>query len=330
MRGELVVVFGGSGFIGKQVVRALAKRGARVRVVMRRPHLGHELRVAGDVGQVQLVQGNVRFPESVERALDGADAAVNLVAVLNESGKQSFEALHVEGARAIAEACAKRGVRRLVHISALGASPGGAKYARTKYRGERAVLEQMSGATILRPSLVFGAEDAFFNRFAAMAQTMSALPLGFLPLIGGGKTRFQPIFVGDVADAVCAALEKHDARGRVYELGGPGVYSFKELMQFILRHIDRRVPLLPIPFFIAGPMGAIFEAVFKLAPFAEPPITSGQVAMLKRDNIVGADPNAETIDELGVAPLETIEAIAPGYLWRFRPYGQFQTRQNPT
>jgi len=329
MRGELVVVFGGSGFIGKQVVRALAQRGARIRAVMRRPNLGHELRVMGDVGQVQLMQGNIRFPESVERALDGADAVVNLVAVLSESGKQSFEALHIEGARAIAEACAKRGVKRLVHVSALGAGPSGAKYARTKYRGERAVLEQTPGATILRPSIVFGPEDAFFNRFGAMAQAMSAVPFGFLPLIGGGKTRFQPIFVGDVADAVCAALAQPEARGRVYELGGPGIYTFKELMQFLLSQIDRRVPLAPIPFFLAQPLGVILEGLFKLVPFADPPLTGDQVAMLKRDNIVGADPNADTIAELGVAPLETIESITPNYLWRFRPYGQFQTRQNP-
>lgn len=329
MRGELVVVFGGSGFIGKQVVRALAKRGARVRAVMRRPHLGHELRVMGDVGQIQVMQGNVRFPESVERALEGADAVVNLVAVLHESGKQNFEALHVEGARTIAEACAKRGVKRLVHMSALGAAPAGANYARTKYRGERAVLEHVPGATMLRPSIVFGPEDAFFNRFGAMAQVADAIPLGALPLIGGGKTRFQPIFVGDVAEAVCAALEKHEARGRVYELGGPRIYTFKELMQFLLAQINRRVPLLPIPFFLAQAMGAVLGTLFKLVPAAAPPLTSDQVAMLKRDNVVGADPSADTIEDLGVGPLETIEAITPTYLWRFRPYGQFQTRQNP-
>src|SRR5262245_23506126 len=190
---DLVVVFGGSGFIGKQVVRALAKRGRRVRVAMRRPHLGNELRVMGDVGQIQLVQANLRFPESVDAALEGADAIVNLVAVLSERGKQNFEALHVEGARAVAEAAARRGIRRLVHFSALGAAPRGARYARSKYRGERVVLEAVPSATILRPSIVFGPEDHFFNRFAEMARNPALHGfLGCIPLIGGGKTRFQP------------------------------------------------------------------------------------------------------------------------------------------
>ncbi|HRK65663.1 MAG TPA: NAD(P)H-binding protein, partial [Terricaulis sp.] len=174
---ELVVVFGGSGFVGRQVVRALAKRGKRVRIAMRRPHLGHELRVMGDVGQIQLVQANVRFPQSVEAALEGADAVVNLVGVLHESGKQNFEAMHVEAARTIAEAAAKRGITRIVHMSALGAAPKGARYAKSKYQGERAVLEAAPSATILRPSIVFGLEDHFFNRFGAMAQTAAAIPV---------------------------------------------------------------------------------------------------------------------------------------------------------
>jgi NADH dehydrogenase len=329
MRGDLVVVFGGSGFIGKQVVRALARRGARVRVAMRRPHLGHELRVMGDVGQIQLVQANLRFPASIETALEGADAIVNLVAVLNESGKQTFAALHVDGARAVAEAAAKHGVKRLVHISALGAAPTGARYARTKYAGERAVREAVPNATILRPSIVFGPEDHFFNRFGAMAQTAAAIPVfGGLPLIGGGKTKFQPIFVGDVADAVCAALERPEARGRVYELGGPRIYTFRQLMEFVRAETSRRVPLLPLPFFIAHPFGLLLGWFFSLIPFADPPLTGDQVTMLKRDNIVGADSGAGAIQDLGVTNLETIEAIAPTYLWRFRPYGQFQTRQN--
>ncbi len=330
MREQLVVVFGGSGFIGKQVVRALAKRGARVRIAMRRPHLGHELRVMGDVGQIQLMQANVRFRESVDAALEGADAVVNLVAILNESGPQTFEALHVEGARAVAEAAAKRGITRMVHISALGAAPKGANYARSKYAGERAVLEALPSATILRPSIVFGPEDHFFNRFGQMMRNPWLFGmLGTVPLIGGGKTKFQPVFVGDVADAVCAALSDPGAQGRVYELGGPRVYTFKELMQYIARETARRVPLAPLPFFIAHPMGLLLSWVFALYPFADPPLTGDQVTMLKRDNIVGADPAARTIQDLGVTQLETVEAITPSYLWRFRPYGQFQTRQNP-
>lgn len=328
MSGDLVVVFGGSGFIGKQVVRALAKRGARVRVAMRHPHLGNELRVMGDVGQIQIVQANVRFPDSIDAALEGADAVVNLVAVLHDNGKQGFEALHVDAARAIAEAAAKSGIKRVVHFSALGAAPKGARYARTKYAGERAVQEAVPTATILRPSIVFGPEDHFFNRFGQMAQTASAVaPFGALPLIGGGKTRFQPVFVGDVADAVCAALETRDAQGRVYELGGPRVYTFRQLMEFVRAATDRRVWLASIPFFIAHPLGLLLGGLFSLIPFADAPLTGDQVTMLKRDNVVGADPGAGTIQDLGVTSLESIEAITPTYLWRFRPYGQFQTRQ---
>jgi len=330
MRNELVVVFGGSGFIGQHVVRALAKRGARVRVAMRRPHLGHELRVLGDVGQVQLMQANVRFPESVDAAMEGATAVVNLVAVLHEQGKQSFEALHVEGARAIAEAAAKHGVKKFAHVSALGAAPRGARYARSKFEGETAIRDALPSATILRPSIVFGPEDAFFNRFGAMAQTAAAFrPFGALPLIGGGNTKFQPIFVGDVADAVVAALETDGARGRTYELGGPSVYSFKQLLDYIRRETDRNVPYLPLPFFIAQPLGLLIQWGFKLIPFAAPPLTGDQVSMLRRDNVVGADPEALKIQDLGVTQLESVEAIVPSYLWRFRPYGQFQTKQNP-
>jgi NADH dehydrogenase len=328
---DLVVVFGGSGFVGKQVVRALAKRGKRVRVPMRRPHLGHDLRVMGDVGQIQLVQANVRYPESIDRALDGADAVVNLVAVLSEQGKQNFETLHVDAARAIAESAARFGIKRVVHVSALGAAPKGARYARTKYRGERAVLEAVPSAAILRPSIVFGPEDNFFNRFAAMAQTAAAIPLfGGLPLIGGGHTKFQPVFVGDVAEAVCAAIDRDDARGRVFELGGPRVYTFRQLLEFVVDQTNRRVPLVPLPFYVAHPLGLLLDWAFKLNPFAEPPLTGDQVTMLKRDNIVGAEAGLGTIQDLGVTALESVEAIAPTYLWRFRPHGQFQTKQGAT
>lgn len=325
---ELVVVFGGSGFVGKQVVRALAKRGKRVRVAMRRPHLGNELRVMGDVGQIQLVQANVRFPESVDRALEDADAVINLVGVLSEKGRQNFEALHVEAAAAIAEAAARRGIRRFVQVSALGAAPKGARYARTKYRGERVVLEAVPTATVLRPSIVFGPEDEFFNRFAAMAQAAAAIPLvGGLPLIGGGKTRFQPVFVGDVADAACAALDQEGARGKVFELGGPRVYTFKEVLEFVVEQTDRHVPLLPLPYFIAHPLGLLLDWAFKLVPFVDPPLTGDQVTMLKRDNVVGLEPGVGTIQDLGITTLESVESIAPTYLWRFRPHGQFQARQ---
>jgi NADH dehydrogenase len=228
----------------------------------------------------------------------------------------------VDAARAIAEAAARRGVTRLAHVSALGAAPKGARYARIKYRGERAVLDALPSAVILRPSIVFGPEDHFFNRFARMAALSPALPL-----IGGGKTRFQPVFVGDVAEAVCAALDRREAQGRVYELGGPAVYSFKQLLQYITAEIDRPRALITLPFVLAHPLGLVVGWAFSLIPFAAPPLTGDQVAMLKRDSVVGADPAAGTIHDLGVVSLESVEAIAPTYLWRFRPYGQFQTRQ---
>ena len=327
--GDLVVVFGGSGFIGKQVVRALAKRGYRVRIAIRRPHLGAELRVMGDVGQVQLVQANVRFPQSIDAALEEAHAVVNLVSTMYESGNQNFETLNVEAAQAIAEAASKRGITRIVQMSALGAAPRGARYARSKYRGERAVLAAAPTATILRPSVVFGPEDTFFNRFAEMARNPWLYGMGgTMPLIGGGKTKFQPIFVGDVADAVVAALSKREAQGRVYELGGPRTYTFKQLLQFVCDETDRHPVMLPLASVIAHPIGVIANWVFGLLPW-DPPLTGDQVTMLKRDNIVGADPSAHTIQDLGVTSLESIEAIGPSYLWRFRPYGQFQTKQNP-
>jgi NADH dehydrogenase len=318
---DLVVVFGGSGFVGRHVVRALAKAGKRVRVAMRRPHVGQDLRVLGDVGQIQLVQANVRFPESVARALEGADAVVNLVGVLAENGKQNFRTLHVDAPRIIAEAAAAHGVRRMAHVSSLGAGPKGSRYARTKFEGEQRVREVLSEAVILRPSIIFGPGDSFFNRFAEMATMAPALPL-----IGGGKTKFQPVFVGDVADAAVAALDRADARGRVFELGGPRVYSFKQLLQYVLAETDRPRPFLALPFLIAHPLGLLLEWAFKLVPFVDPPLTGDQVTSLHRDSIVGDDPSAGTLADLGVATLESVESIVPEYLWRFRPHGQFQSK----
>lgn len=329
-QGDLITVFGGSGFVGKQVVRALAKRGYRVRVAMRRPHLGQDIRVLGDVGQIQLVQANVRFPDSVAAALEGAAGVVNLIGVLHEAGKQNFETMHVDAARTIAEAAAARGIKAMAQISAIGAAPKGARYARTKYRGEEAVREALPSATILRPSVIFGPGDGFFNRFGQMARNpwLDGL-MGTMPLIGGGKTKFQPVFVGDVADAISAALEREDARGRIYELGGPRTYSFKEILNFVRHETQRNTPLVPLPFVFAHPLGLAIGWTFKLVPFAAPPLTGDQVTMLKRDNIVSTEPGVGTLADLGVTQLETVEAIAPTYLWRFRPYGQFQTKQNP-
>jgi uncharacterized protein YbjT (DUF2867 family) len=319
---DLVTVFGGSGFLGRHVVRALAKQGKRIRVAMRRPHLGADLRVLGDVGQIQLVQANVRFPDSIARALEEADAVVNLVGVLHDGGKQGFSAMHVDAARAIAEAAAAAGIPRMAHVSALGAASKGARYARTKYAGERAVLGALPSATILRPSIIFGPGDSFFNRFAQMA---TSAPL--MPLIGGGKTKFQPIFAGDVADAVSAALDREDARGRTYELGGPRTYTFKQLLDYVMEETHRKRPYAPLPFVLAHPLGLLLDWGFKLIPFAAPPLTGDQVTLLHRDNVVSGETG--TIADLGVSDLESVESITPTYLWRFRPYGQFQTKQNP-
>lgn len=319
MADDLIVVFGGSGFIGRHVIKALARRGMRVRAPMRRPHLGQDLRVLGDVGQIHLMQANVRFPDSVARALDGASGVVNLVGVLHESGKQTFQAMHVDAAAAIGDAAKTAGVKRLVQVSAIGASTKSrAAYARSKAEGEAAIRARIPTATILRPSIVFGAEDNFFNRFAEMAKYAP-----MLPLIGGGKTKFQPVHVVDVAEAVHAALTRLDAAGRTYELGGPRTYTFRQLLDFILATIDRKRPYAPLPYFLAEPLGGVLG----LLPGA--PLTADQVRMLRADNIAGltGDKTIGSIADLGVWPLETIESIVPTYLWRFRPYGQFQTRQ---
>lgn len=317
MSGEMITVFGGSGFVGRHAVRALVKAGKRVRVAMRRPHLGQDLRVMGDVGQVQLVQANVRDADSVARALDGAAGAVNLVGILYESGRQTFEGTQAGGARLVAEAAAAAGIARFVHMSAIGTGADSASaYARSKAAGEAAVLAALPGAAILRPSIIFGPEDDFFNRFAAMARVTPALPL-----IGGGHTRFQPVFVGDVAEAIVRGLD----RPGLYELGGPRVYTFRELLAWITREIDRPRLLAPLPFALAEILGGALDLAFRLWPFAGPPLTADQVRLLKSDNVVS--PGAAGFAELGIGPLETVEANVPAWLVRFKPHGQFQPRR---
>jgi NADH dehydrogenase len=317
----LITVFGGSGFVGQYVVRALCRAGYRVRVAVRRPHLAGDLKLAGDVGQVQLSQANVRDAGSVKAAMAGADGVVNLVGILFESGKQSFEKTQALGAGNVAEAAREAGIIRLVHISAIGADAGSkAAYAVTKAEAEASVGELVPTATILRPSIVFGTEDQFFNRFAQMA-TMSP----FLPLVGGGKTRFQPVHVADVAQAVVAALGLPAAQGQTYELGGPRVYTFRELLDYIQKTASRKRLYLPLPFPVAGLVGLAFGALFRIPPmvglFGGPPLTRAQVEMLKKDNVV--DPRLPGFAELGITQLETVEAIVPTYLYRFRPQGQF-------
>lgn len=320
MTGKLAVVFGGSGFIGRNVVRELAKRGWRVRVAVRRPHLAQFLRPMGAVGQIQLAQANVRDRQSIEGALQGAEAVVNLVGILFESGKQQFETVQAGGASAIAELAAAAGVENYVHVSAIGAdAQSDSLYARTKGEAEEAVRRFAPAATILRPSIVFGPEDEFFNKFAAMAMMSPALPL-----IGGGKTKFQPVYVDDVADAVCEALILPEAKGRVYELGGPRIYSFKDLLQLMLAETGRKRILAPVPFPLAFLIGFAGQTAGAL-PFVEPPLTADQVKLLKSDNVVETDGSVGTIADLGIAP-QTVESILPSYMVRYRKYGQFAER----
>jgi NADH dehydrogenase len=307
----LVTVFGGSGFVGGQVVRQLAKAGHRVRVAVRNPNLAYKMRMLGDVGQIEVVQANVRNAPSVARAVDGVEAVVNLVGVLWESGRQKFQTLHVMGAKTIAEQAKAAGVKRLVQISALGADVNSSsKYQRTKAEGELAVRAAFPGAVVIRPSIVFGAEDKFFNKFGQMAALFPALPL-----IGGGETKFQPVYVGDVAQVVAKAVASPAAEGLTYELGGPAVYSFKELMEFILVETARNRVLAPIPFFAAGWIGKVGD----LSPIA-PPLTSDQVETLKTDNV--ADKGLPGLAEAGVVPT-AVEAVVPSYLYRYRKGGQY-------
>jgi NADH dehydrogenase len=307
----LVTVFGGSGFVGGQVVRQLAKAGHRVRVAVRNPNLAYRMRMLGDVGQIEVVQANVRNAASVARALEGAEAAVNLVGVLWESGRQKFQTLHVMGARTIAEQAKAAGVKRLVQISAIGADENSSsKYARTKALGEKAVREVFPGAVVIRPSIVFGADDKFFNKFGQMAALFPALPL-----IGGGETKFQPVFVADVAAVVAKAVSHPAAEGLTYELGGPAVYSFKQLLEMILVETARNRMLVALPWFAASWIGKLGD----LSPIA-PPLTSDQVESLKTDNV--ADKGLPGLAEAGVVPT-AVEAVVPSYLYRYRKGGQY-------
>jgi NADH dehydrogenase len=311
MAQRLATVFGGSGFIGRYVVRNLARDGWLVRVAVRRPDDALFLKTAGVVGQVTPLATNVRDRGSVARAIAGADAAVNLVGILHESGRQRFQAVQAEGARMIAEEAARAGVAQLVHVSAIGADAhSSSSYARTKAEGEAAVRQAFPAATILRPSIVFGPEDDFFNRFARMTRLSPALPL-----IGGGRTRFQPVYVGDVAEAIVKAIETPVAAGQLYELGGPKVYSFAELMRLLLDNLGRQRLLMPLPFPIASLMGSVMQCL------PNPQLTADQVRLLKRDNVVSEGANG--LATLGITPT-SVEAILPTYLDRFRTRGYYQ------
>ena len=309
---KLVTVFGGSGFIGRHTVRALAKRGYRVRVAVRRPDLANFIQPLGNVGQIQPVQANVRVRWSVDRAVEGADHVINLIGILHESGRQTFSAVQDFGARAVAEAARSAGAR-MTQISAIGADLDSASaYARSKAAGEAAVLETLPGATIFRPSIVFGPEDEFFNRFANMARFSPALPL-----IGGGHTKFQPVFVGDVAEALARSVDGKAAPG-IYELGGPEVRTFRQCMELMLDIIGRKRLLAPVPWPIASLQGAV------LGMLPGKLLTSDQVVQLRSDNVVSGEAIAgrRTLEGLGITP-RAMEAILPSYLWRYRVAGQY-------
>ncbi|HXG78818.1 MAG TPA: complex I NDUFA9 subunit family protein [Methyloceanibacter sp.] len=311
----LITIYGGSGFIGRHVVRAIAKTGARMRVAVRRPELAGHLQPLGGVGQINAVQANVRFPDSLQAAATGADAVVNLVGILFPAGKQTFKAVQDEGARHVAEAARRAGAKALVHISAIGADPNSpSAYARSKAAGEAAVREVFPEAAILRPSIVFGPEDDFFNRFAKLARISPALPL-----IGGGKTRFQPVFAGDVARAVMAALTGRAKARAPYELGGPEILTMKEVMQRVLRYTMRRRLLIPEPFWLAKLQG------FCLQVLPKPPLTLDQVRLLQSDNVVSekAQREGRTLEGLGISDPVAVEAVVPDYLEQYRPKGQF-------
>jgi uncharacterized protein YbjT (DUF2867 family) len=312
----LVTVYGGSGFLGRHVVRALAKRNYLIRVAVRRPDLANHLQPLGRVGQIHAVQANLRHAPSVDAAARDAQVLINLVGLLYERGRQRFDTIHAYGAEQVALAASAHGAR-LVHVSAIGADEHSlSRYARSKAEAERLVLAALPHAVIMRPSVIFGPEDDFFNRFAALARISPALPL-----IGGGTTRFQPIFVGDVAAAIAEAVDGNARSGTVYELGGPEVRTFEQLMRYVLATIERKRLLVPVPFFAAKIKATLLQYMPK------PPLTPDQVELLRVDNVVSEAAKAEgrTLQGLGIEP-EPIEAIVPSYLWRFRKTGQFRNR----
>jgi uncharacterized protein YbjT (DUF2867 family) len=313
MSDKRVAVIGASGFIGRYVVKRLAARGDVIAAIMRDAEAGRFLQPMGDVGQIARIRATVADDRQMTAALAGNDAVVNLAGILYERGAQRFAVVHHEGARRVGRIATAAGVKRVVHISALGAAAGSpSRYAQSKAAGEAAIAEAFPGVTILRPSVVFGPEDDFFNRFGAMAQYLPALPL-----IGGGNTRFQPVYVGDVAAAVVAALDDPATVGRVYELGGPQVYSFRELMQVVLHETRRKRPLIAVPWSIATLQAAFLEHL------PVPLLTRDQVRLLRSDNVVA--PGAATLQDLGIQPT-AIDAVLPTYLDRYRRGGWFGAR----
>lgn len=317
MAAGIVTVFGGSGFIGRYLVQRLARRGWVVRVAVRHPNRAQFLKTMGAVGQITPIAASLRHQGSIEAAVAGADAVVNLVGILAEQGPQTFSEIHVDGPARVARAAKAAGVSSFVQMSALGsAEDSPADYGRSKAAGERAVREGFPEASVVRPSIVIGPEDDFFNRFALMARFLPALPL-----IGGGKTLFQPVYVGDVADALARLVEDPSTAGKTYELGGPRIYSFRTLLELMLREIGRCRLLVPLPFGIASLQAFFLELPSRLFPaLPRPPLTRDQVRMLRRDSIVA--PGALGLADLGIQPT-AIELVIPGYLARYRKGGRF-------
>ena len=313
---KLVTLIGGSGFIGRHVVRNLAKRGYRIRVACRRPDLAGHVVPLGTPGQIVPVQANVRYPASLAAACDGAYAVVNLTGLLYNGGAQTFDAVHVFGAEAVAKAAKAAKAQVLVHLSAIGADAAGASvYAQTKAEGEAKAKAAFAGVSIVRPSVVFGPEDGFFNRFAAMARVSPVLPLI------GGDIKMQPVFVGDVAEAIATLIDRGIADGKTYELGGPEVKRFKDLLNYVLDVTMRKRVLLPLPY----PLASLIGTVAGILP--KPVLTADQVELLKHDNVVsaGAESESRTLKGLGIAA-RGIEGVVPGYLYRYRKAGQFTVK----
>lgn len=311
---KLITIVGGSGFVGRHIVRALARRGYRIRVACRRPDLAGHVQPLGTPGQIMPVQANVRYPASVAAACEGAFAVINLTGVLSSSGAQSFDAVHAFGAEACARAAKAAGARVFIQMSAIGADANSTSaYGRSKAEGEARARANFPGATILRPSIIFGPEDGFFNKFASLSRFTPVLPL-----IGGGETKFAPVYVGDVAEAVARIIDRGQADAKAYELGGPEILTFKELMQFTLDTIGRKRLLIPVPWAVARIQGLL------LGMLPKPLLTADQVEMLKTDNTVSdaARRDRRTLEGLGIAA-RSIEAVVPTYLYRYRKAGQF-------
>lgn len=318
LNGKIITVFGGSGFIGRHTIRILAERGYSIRAAVRRPDLAEHLQPLGAVGQIMPVAASVRNKKSVEKAVEGASAVINLVGILYETGAQKFDAVQAKGPATVAEVCKEQGIETLVHVSAIGADENSKSvYAKTKAAGEKAVLEAMPDAVIYRPSIVFGPEDDFFNRFGSMAQLFP-----MLPLIGGGRTKFQPVYVGDVALAIANAAEGKVEGGKVYELGGPEIASFKECLSLMMRTIRRKRMLVNLPFLFARMQASFLQMLPK------PMLTVDQVNLLRSDNVVSQEALAEnrTFAGLGIEP-HSMEAILPTYLDKYRPHGQYDVRK---